>query len=145
MCIKIVKLDEVAKVAERYKIPNRAAAALSTATLVAYNMVSPDNTRNIVDPNKIRRCRKEIRDKHRHNISFEGISALYFDGRGDTTLSYENGRFNKAKEEHISLCKSRIPIILVILLSQINSRKHLQNASITLSLKNQCRLRKLMQ
>lgn len=36
------------------------------------------------------------------NISYEGIQALYFDGRGDSTIEYENGRIKTTKEEHIS-------------------------------------------
>lgn len=97
-----VKPYELTKVAERYRVPDRVAAALGSAALVDHKLVGPNNTVNIIDKSKIRRCRKEIRNMHANNMSFDGMSALYFDGRGDTALVYENRRVDTAKEEHIS-------------------------------------------
>lgn len=97
-----VKLHEVAIIADRYNISDRAAAAIATATLIDFGIISKDDTRLAVDKSKVRRYRKKVRDTQVDNVSFEGLEGLYFDGRADSTLVYENGAVRTVKEEHIS-------------------------------------------
>lgn len=56
-----VKLHEVAIVADRYGVSDRATAALVSATLVDFKIVTPENQSQVVDRNKIRRHRKRTR------------------------------------------------------------------------------------
>lgn len=92
----------MASIADRYNISDRVAAAIATATLVDFGLVSPDNRLHVIDKNKIRRERESYRDALVKNLSFDGIQGLYFDGRGDTAIAYENRAITKEKQEHIS-------------------------------------------
>lgn len=98
-----VKLVEVAKVVERYKVSDRKAAAIVSATLVDYRIVKAGDKTNVVDRNKIRRNIKKLREIQCQNIKFEGLDAIYFDGKIDETLKYEDGKLRRVKEEHISI------------------------------------------
>lgn len=98
-----VKLVEVAKVVERYKVSDRKAAAIVSATLIDYGIVTANDMTNVVDRNKIRRSIKKLREIQSQNIKFDGLDAIYFDGKIDDTLKYEDGKILKVKEEHISI------------------------------------------
>lgn len=97
-----IKLIEVAIMADRYNISDRAVAAIVTAALIDYGIISKEDTHLAVDKNKVRRYRTKVRDTKVSNVSFEGLEGLYFDGRSDSTLIYENGTMRTVKEEHIS-------------------------------------------
>lgn len=97
-----VKLHELAIVADRYGISDRAAAALASATLVDFKIITSANDLKIIDRNKVRRSRKRARKSQIEHLEFDDIRGLYFDGRCDTTLKYENGKMTSVKEEHIS-------------------------------------------
>lgn len=57
----------------------------------------------VIDKIKVRRSREKIREEQTNRLSFEGIQALYFDGRTDDTLKKtENKALKTTKEEHIS-------------------------------------------
>lgn len=99
-----VKLHEVAKIADRYLVSDRIAAAIATATLIDFKIISKDEQLLIVDPNKVRRSRKRVREAQINEINYDDIQGLYFDGRKDQTLEF-NGSVPKKKRkiEHISL------------------------------------------
>lgn len=98
----MVELNEVSKAADRYSISDRAAAAIATATLIDFGLISANDNQLIIDRNKIRRSREKIRTRQMQNLSFDGIQALYFDGRKDLTKVYQNNAIKTVKEEHIS-------------------------------------------
>lgn len=87
----IVQIPTVALEAERYGISNRAAAAISTAALVDYGVVSHQDRSNIIDHHKVWRARQQLRkDMRKKRIqNDEEIVALFFDGRKDSTLVKE--------------------------------------------------------
>lgn len=98
-----MKLVEVPKIADRYNVSNAAVAAISTATLVDAGLITKDDMLLVCDKNKVRRARQNQREVQMKNLSFEGIRAIYFDGKIDTqTLVFENGRKKVGKEDHIS-------------------------------------------
>lgn len=46
---KTIPLYEVAKIADRYKVSNRIAAAIASAALVDYKVTRPNETRSVID------------------------------------------------------------------------------------------------
>lgn len=97
-----VKLYEVPLAADRYNVSDPAAAAIATATLIDYGLVTPDSNLLVVDRKKVQRSRRNLRLIQSENLSFEGLHGFYFDGRGDTTMVYENKCIKNVKEEHVS-------------------------------------------
>ena len=85
------RIPTVALEAERYGVSNRAAAAISTAALFDFGVVSEDDRSSVVDHHKVWRARKQLRKDMRtagEHIDDE-ITALFFDGRKDSTLAKE--------------------------------------------------------
>ena len=110
-----VDLESVAMACDRYGISNRSAATIVTETLKAFNIVSEEDTSNVVDQNKIKRERTKAR-KSRQEIVPKSIKSLYFDGRKDLTLFNKetDGKYSKSKEfeEHIVLIEEPNSIYL---------------------------------
>ena len=52
----LTPIPTVAVEADRYGVSNRAAAAICTATLIDYGIITPDDRTNIVDQHKVRRA-----------------------------------------------------------------------------------------
>ena len=98
-----VKLIEVAIVADRYAMTDTEAAPLATATLIDFKIIKPEQRQFVIDRMKIHRCRKRARDKQLSNLDFNDIQGLYFDGRADSTISYDNEKrkISTKKEEHM--------------------------------------------
>lgn len=94
-----VKLVHTSKIADRYQLSNAAVAAVATAVLMDYEVVDAENTQKVVDPNKVRRNREIQRNSKNKNPIF----ALYFDGRNDQTMTYEQEKITMKKQNHISL------------------------------------------
>lgn len=97
-----VELKEVAKIADRYSLSDRAAAAVCTAALIDFGIVTDDNKHFVVDKSKIRRHRIKIRTNQVQELVHDDIRGLYFDGRKDTTKIYTDKTMKTMKEEHIS-------------------------------------------
>lgn len=74
-----MELPEVARIADRFGISDRAAAALATATLVDFEIISSDDKTFVIDRSKIRRHRKKLRESQTWNLNFTDIQGLYFD------------------------------------------------------------------
>ena len=59
----LTKLPNLASVCDRYGVSNYAAAAIASATLLDYGIITKVNTSQIIGPQKLgderRRCRKE--------------------------------------------------------------------------------------
>jgi len=80
----------VALEADRYGVSNRAAAAICTAALIDYGVVTSDDRQNIVDHHKVWRARqKGWKNLHEISMDEEEISAVFFDGQKDITLVKE--------------------------------------------------------
>jgi len=103
----MVPIPTIALEADRYGVSNRATAAISTATLVDYGIINPEDSNNIIDPNKVWRARQQLRKDLRANANEEDVTALFFDGRKDKTLvkEYIEGKWygDKQTEDHYVL------------------------------------------
>jgi hypothetical protein len=102
----MVPIPTIALEADRYGVSNRAAAAISTATLVDYGIISLEDQINIVDPHKVWRARLQLRRAIRATPinNEQEIMAIFFDGRKDMTLMREKRGdkwySTKKNEEH---------------------------------------------
>ena len=81
------KLPKLAKICDRYGTTDRIGAAIATAVMEDFRIVTKDDPSNVIDQYKVRRERAASRV----NVSDEGnaahgIQTLYFDGRKDKTF-----------------------------------------------------------
>ena len=77
----------VASEADRYRVSDRAAAAICTATLIDYKIITLHDRTNIVDHHKVWRARQTARKSPKQEpVADEDIQAIFFDGRKDSTL-----------------------------------------------------------
>lgn len=97
-----VDLYEVSKIADRYDMSDTATAAIATATLVDFGLISSNDKHYVVDRCKVRRNRQKWRDLQINSLNYDRIQGLYFDGRIDQTLLFESGAKKTTKEDHIS-------------------------------------------
>ena len=76
---------------DRFDVSNRAAAAIITAALINFGVVSAENRTRIIDSNKVWRARQKLRKNVRKDEVFlqNDVSAIFFDGRKDLTLFKE--------------------------------------------------------
>lgn len=81
----MTSIPTVSLEAEWHGVSNRAAAAISTAALVDYGVVSPDDHSNVIDHHKVWRARKQLRKdmKKAGVLCDDEITGLFFDGRKD--------------------------------------------------------------
>jgi hypothetical protein len=107
-----IKLDNVAREADRYDIPNRALADIATAALLDYGVIDPEDPSLAVDPKKVHRARQRGREKSKdifkQEWEEEPVTGIGFDGKKDKTLTFEtdeNGkRFSRIKmESHLTV------------------------------------------
>ena len=103
-------LPTVASIAIRGEGSRRFVAAIATATLVDYNVVTADNTSQIITKDKIQRELDRLIESNNELIVDEDspITCLLFDGRNDKTkvmLEDERGKRypSTVVEEHVSL------------------------------------------
>lgn len=104
------KLTHTVLTRTRYDVTPRATAAIATAVLIDYNIITPEDTTEVIDKNKIIRETKRVLGEivsTAENTS--DITGLYFDGRRDFTLKNqkigETFHKKKEKEDHYSLLK----------------------------------------
>lgn len=101
-----VRLPNLAKICDRYGLSDRSAAAVATAVLQDFGIVTKAIQTQVIDKNKLRRAREKSR-KNYHNTEVPHLKALYFDGRKDKTLVIEDiegtSHRRTVVEEHISL------------------------------------------
>ena len=96
-------LPTVARECDRYGASDRMAAAIVSATLQDFGIITDTSSTNIVDRNKIRRARSGNR-KQLQNSSILSLESLYFDGKKDLTKFIENkggkNYYTTKQEEH---------------------------------------------
>jgi len=93
---KNASLKSVSEQCDQFNISDRAASSLTNAVFKDFRFNSVEINRS-----KIRRERSKSRLESEQNLS--GIQALYFDGRNDMTLTYENKKIITKSEEHITM------------------------------------------
>ncbi|CAH1113451.1 unnamed protein product [Psylliodes chrysocephalus] len=81
------KLHTLAKVCDRYGLSDRSAATVATAFLQDIGIVKKESSVQIIDKNKLRKAREHLRTKIIKLIDCEPITAMYYDGRKNKTLS----------------------------------------------------------
>ena len=85
------KLPTLASVCDRYGISNYAGAAIASATLVDYAIITKVDKSKVIEPQKLgderRRRREERREAKLGNL--KEITSLYFDGKKTMTSSCE--------------------------------------------------------
>ena len=81
-------LHNVAIMCERYQISDRAGAAIGSATLKDFRVVTDYDTSLLIDRSKLRRECEKYRDKIRKAEEglFKIVDGIYIDGQKDATL-----------------------------------------------------------
>lgn len=79
----------MAKMCDRFGVCDRAGAAVATAVLEDFGVVSPTESTEVIDRYKLRRERTLVRDGSLRVQPCDQIKTLYFDGRKDKTLKLE--------------------------------------------------------
>lgn len=99
------KLKTVSQVADRFRLSNYAAAAVATATLIDYGIVTENNRSNVIDAKKVARSRSVSRKSliNQHKQYETQPTALYFDSRIDVTKKFIDGQIKTVKEDHYSI------------------------------------------
>ena len=84
-----VTLKELAMVCEQYEVSDRASAAIASATLKAFRIVTEEDKRYVVDRSKLRRTRQKYREEIRNKEQelFELVDSIFVDGRKDATMT----------------------------------------------------------
>lgn len=95
-----INVKTLAKVLDRYKVSNRAGAAIASAALIDAGLATKDNPTNLIDKCKLQRARKRERETRSTNLLNE-VCSIYFDGRKDKTLKFTDGKLHYAVEEHV--------------------------------------------
>jgi hypothetical protein len=106
-----VSLSNLVREADRFGVSDRAAAALATAVLQDFGLVSESDQSKVIDKSKIRRerhkLRENLKDMRSGRAKEQQFTALYFDGKKDDTLMKrkEGGKCytTTEKEEHYVL------------------------------------------
>ena len=104
-------LKRFGETCDRFQVPDRAAAALSSALLRDLEIVTSENDQMIIDKNEVRRERAKRRkslQNNDHTQALESMRGLYFDSRKDKTLLgviEEDCSIHQrsSREEHISI------------------------------------------
>ena len=78
-------LSAIVQESDRYMVSDRATAAIATATLQSVNLVSEEQTANIIDKSKIRRDRRKLHTRLQHEQQSDTLNSIYFDGKIDKT------------------------------------------------------------
>lgn len=93
----------LANTLDRYAVSDRVGAAIASAVLQDYGIVSSEDSQNIIDRHKVRRARQKKRQELQKSSKVFLLRGLYFDGRKDKTLTFTDNRKRTIVEEHITL------------------------------------------
>lgn len=85
-------IDKIAESVVRYRVSPTAAAAIATATLETYGLVTKENTQHVIDRSKLRRAIQSVgKNVFEAEVHYK-LQGLYFDGRKDKTKMYIDKR-----------------------------------------------------
>ncbi|XP_050309269.1 uncharacterized protein LOC126745454 [Anthonomus grandis grandis] len=93
----------LANTLDRYAVSDRAGAAIASAVLQDYGIISSEDSQNIIDRHKVRRARQKKRQELQKTSKIGLLRGLYFDGRKDKTLIFTDNRKRTVVKEHITL------------------------------------------
>ena len=88
-----IPLPHTAEICDRFGISDRAGAALATATLTDFGIITEENQLNVIGPSKLAAERNKYRQllRERQHGNLQKITSLYFDGkRTATRVSTQN-------------------------------------------------------
>lgn len=106
-CAPRRSMPALARACDRHMVSDRSAAAIASAVLQDFGLVSADDCRNVIDPSKVRRERRKKRKQLQYKQISEDLCGIYFDGRKDKTMvnSEDNCKYYRrtVTEEHYSL------------------------------------------
>ncbi|CAG9794368.1 unnamed protein product [Diatraea saccharalis] len=101
------ELKNLATTCDRTGVSDRCAGLIVNAALLDLNVISTENSSKVVDRSKIRRERQKIRKELQSVEKHEPLTAIYFDGRKDKTLTITKAdNISQRKiivEKHISI------------------------------------------
>lgn len=101
------KLKNLATTCDRTGVSDRSAALIVNAALHDLNFISTEDSVKVIDRSKIRREWQKVRTELQSIKEHEPLTAIYFDGRKDKTLTItkaDNISQRKIRvEEHISI------------------------------------------
>ena len=81
------KFTNTAFVVHRYGFPSTGSAALATAVLIDYKVITKEDKSQIIEKNKIEREKaRVIKEIQSSSDELHNLTGLYFDGRRDETL-----------------------------------------------------------
>ena len=84
-------LPTLAMASERFQVSDSAGAAIASAVLVDYGVITADQRENVIEKNKLRatitRLQKETKKDEEKQI--EQVEEIGFDGRKDATFTVE--------------------------------------------------------
>ena len=105
-------LSRFAKACEEAEVSDYDAAKLATALMMDLGIVTPDNMKEVIDRQKIRRARErvvnEIDDKFRENIAANKPTTLYFDSKIIyTNYTDRDGKRKKRPVDIYVLCTEK--------------------------------------
>ena len=81
-------LENLVLACNRYQVSDRVAAAIASAVLKYYDIITDMDSSQVIDRSKIRRERAKYRKaiQKKEEEHFENVNSLYFDGKKDATL-----------------------------------------------------------
>ena len=81
------RLPTLAAACDRYLISDYAGAAIATATLTDYGIITKDDKSQVIGPHKLRDARQKYRFKRQEieMASLDNLTSLYFDGKKTAT------------------------------------------------------------
>jgi hypothetical protein len=107
VCAPRRDMPALARACDRHMVSDRSAAAIASAVLQDFGLVTADDALKVIDPSKVRRERRKKRKQLQGKQSPKHVCGLYFDGRKDKTMMniQEGGKYYRrtVTEEHYSL------------------------------------------
>jgi len=104
------RMPALARACDRHGLSDRSAAAVASAVLEDFGLVTAEDPSNVIDQNKVRRERMKTRSQLRARDKSNVVRCLCFDGRKDKTLvNMKKGNIfgkyyrRRISEEHVSL------------------------------------------
>ena len=79
-------MPALARACDRHMVSDRSAAAIASAVLQDFGLITADNSLNVIDPRKVRRERIKKRKQLQGIDNNLDLCGIYFDGRKDKTI-----------------------------------------------------------
>lgn len=131
-------LPTVARTLDRFGISDRSGAAIVSATLKDFGVITAEDSSNVIDRSKIRRVRSLARSQSMdgNKMDIDSYIGISFDSRKDNTMVYEDNRKSIKVEEHITLLKEPGSQYIGHISLQECNAKHISEKMFAFLLKN---------